>query len=294
MNIFHSLVFQPIYNLIIFLVDIFPGADFGLAIIVATVLIKFVFLPLSKKQIESQKQMTELQPKLKEIQEKHKNDKERQSKEIMALYRESGVNPLMGCFPIIIQIIFLIAIYQVILDISSADFVPDSVELYPFVGNPGPLERMFHGTDLATPSIIFAVLAAVGQFYQMKMLMGPKGENARKPEKKSDDTPKEPDFAGMMQKQMLYIGPFMTLFIGLQFPAALSLYWLISTVFSIGQQWFVLGRKKADGHRENGGGKTKETVTEAIPTILPDTGSPKKKNAKKTGFGNQRKKKSHR
>jgi len=243
MNIFHTLVFQPIYNLIIVLVDIFPGADFGLAIVAATLIIKLLFLPLSKKQIESQKQMAEIQPKIKEIQEKYKDDKERQSKEIMAFYKESGVNPLMGCLPLVIQIVFLIAIYRVILDISDSGFIPEDTELYTFIGNPGALEQIFWGVDLAAPSVVFAILAAAGQFYQTKMLMA---KQANRPEtKKTED--KDPDFAGMMQKQMLYIGPFMTLFIGLQFPAALSLYWLVSTVFSIVQQWFVLGRKRTDG-----------------------------------------------
>jgi YidC/Oxa1 family membrane protein insertase len=293
MNIFHTLVFQPVYNLIIFLVDIFPGADFGLAIIVATVLIKFVFLPLSKKQIESQKQMAEIQPKIKEIQEKYKDDKERQSKEIMAFYKESGVNPLMGCLPLIVQIIFLIAIYRVILDISASGFTPEDAELYAFVGNPGALEQTFWGVDLAAPSIVFAILAAAGQFYQTKMLTA-KQKKEPKPETNKKDEGKEPDFAGMMQKQMLYIGPFMTLFIGLQFPAALSLYWLVSTIFSIGQQWVILGKKQTK--RPESGHAEEETIKEAEIVEEPVTPSlqPAVKNPKRKGKKHKKKKYSHR
>lgn len=255
MNIFHTLVFQPVYNLIIFFVDLFPGADFGLAIIAATIVIKLLFLPLSRKQIESQKQMQEIQPKIKEIQEKYKDDKERQSKEIMAFYKENKVNPLMGCLPMIVQIVFLIAIYRVILTISETGFTVNTSELYtPFVANPGPLSQIFYGTDLALPSVIFAVFAAAGQFYQTKMLMSSreretekKGVPEKKVKKNGDTNAKDPDFASVMNKQMLYIGPAMTLFIGIRFPAALSLYWLVSTGFSIIQQYFVLKRKEDSG-----------------------------------------------
>ncbi len=289
MNIFHSLVFQPVYNLIVFLVDIFPGADFGLAIIVATLLIKLLFLPLSRKQIESQKQMAEIQPKIKEIQEKYKDDKERQSKEIMAFYKEAGVNPMMGCLPLVVQIIFLIAIYRVILDISSAGFMPADAELYGFVRNPGALERAFWGVDLAMPSVVFAVLAAAGQFYQTKMLTAKQTETKKNAPKKVEES-KDPDFAGMMQKQMLYVGPFMTLFIGLRFPAALSLYWLVSTAFSIGQQWFVLGRKQAKKDPAVGDAAREAEVSEqdstpSVSVVGGDTPTRAKRSKKRAGKG---------
>ncbi|MEI6650421.1 MAG: YidC/Oxa1 family membrane protein insertase [Candidatus Moraniibacteriota bacterium] len=252
MNIFHALVFQPVYNLVIFFADFFPGANFGVAIVSATILIKFLFLSLSKKQIESQRQMQEIQPEIKKIQERYKDDKERQSKEIMSLYKEKKVNPFMGCLPMVIQIVFLIAIYRVILSISQTGFAANPEELYPFVTNPGALFRTFIFTDLTVASPLFAVIAAAGQFYQTKMLMSSKtgdtGEEKapeRKAKRKEETVSKEPDFASMMNQQMLYLGPAMTLFIGLRFPAALSLYWLVSTAFSIVQQRFVLNRKQA-------------------------------------------------
>ncbi|NTW13851.1 MAG: YidC/Oxa1 family membrane protein insertase [Candidatus Moranbacteria bacterium] len=260
MNVFHILVFQPVYNLVIFFADIFPGANFGLAIVSATLLIKLLFLSLSKKQIESQKQMQEIQPKIKQIQERFKDDKERQSKEIMSLYKDSGVNPFMGCLPMVIQIIFLIAIYRVILSISDTGFTPAPEELYGFIKNPGSLYKVFLFTDLAVPSIVFAVIAAAGQFYQTKMLMISNKTNnetktdvkaGHKHKKNEEEKPKEADFAAMMNQQMLYLGPAMTLFIGLKFPAALSLYWLVSTVFAIIQQRFILKEKKANAETMN-------------------------------------------
>jgi len=238
---FTVLVYQPVYNLIVFFADLFPVANFSLAIIAATVVIKLLFLSLSKQQIESQKKLQDLQPKIKAIQEKYTDDKERQSKEMMELYKVNKVNPFMGCLPVIIQIVFLITIYRVITQISTNSFGIDAGILYPFVSNPGTLSFEFFGiADLRVPSIAFAVLAAVGQFYQMKML-----SQGKVKEKKESDG-KDPDFATIMNKQMLYMGPILTLFIGFRYSSALSLYWLVSTIFSIVQQWFILKKKKTE------------------------------------------------
>lgn len=241
MGIFDAVVYQPVYNTIVFFADVFPSANFGIAIIATTILIKFLFLSLSKKQIESQKKLQEIQPKLKEIQEKYKNDKERQAKELMNFYRENKVNPFSGCLPLIVQIVFLITIYQIIMKISQTEFAVDPSVLYSFVANPGVLSHTFFGiADLAKPSILFAVLAAAGQYYQMKMLIA---SQPKKPEaEKKDDA--QPDFATIMNKQMLYIGPALTLWVGITFPAGLSLYWLVSTVFAIIQQLFVFRKKE--------------------------------------------------
>ncbi|NTW89726.1 MAG: membrane protein insertase YidC [Candidatus Moranbacteria bacterium] len=244
-EIFTTIVYQPVYNLIIFFADLFPIANFGLAIVVATIVIKLLFVSLSKQQIESQKKLQDLQPKIKAIQEKYKDDKEQQSKSMMELYKVNKVNPVMGCLPLIVQIVFLIAIYQVIMRISQTGFGVDASILYPFVSDPGTLSHeFFRIADLEKPSILFAVLAALGQFYQMKML------SQDKPAEKKQDDGKEADFATIMNKQMLYMGPILTLFIGVRFPSALSLYWLVSTVFSIVQQWYILDRKKNDGNKE--------------------------------------------
>ncbi|NTW75341.1 MAG: membrane protein insertase YidC [Candidatus Moranbacteria bacterium] len=246
-EIFTPLVYQPVYNMIVFFADRFPVANFGMAIIATTIVIKLLFLSLSKQQIESQKKLQELQPKMKAIQEKYKDDKERQSKEMMELYKVNKVNPLMGCLPLVVQIVFLITIYQVIMHISKVSFTIDAALLYPFVTDPGVLSREFFGiANLEHPSIAFAVLAAMGQFYQMKMLSPAKNE--KKEEKKTEE--KEPDFATIMNKQMLYMGPVLTLIIGVRFPSALSLYWLVSTAFSIVQQWFILEKKNRDGDKE--------------------------------------------
>lgn len=243
-SIFHELIYQPIYNLLIFVYDFFPGGDFGVAIVIVTILLKAAMIPLSKKQIESQKKMQDIQPELKKIQEKYKDDKEKQTKEVMNFYKNNKVNPFSGCFPIIIQIIFLIAIFRVITNISAANLVIDGNDLYSFVKNPGEVNKIFLGiVDLLKPSVPIAALAAAAQFWQTKMMMAKKkAEGVSNSDKKNADN-KEPDFGEIMSKQMLILGPLLTLFFGFKFPAGLAIYWLVSTLFSVSQQIYVLKKK---------------------------------------------------
>lgn len=240
--LFDALIYWPLYNLLIFIYNIIPFHDFGVAIILTTVIIKFLLVPLSKKQIESQKKMQELQPKIKEIQKKHKNDKEKQSRALMEMYKEHKTNPFSGCLPIIVQLIFLIAIYRVLFNISQAGLVVDMNGLYSFIANPGKVNHLFLNIiDLTAvlnmsmlasniPQVILVVLAAASQYFQMKMIM---------PKQTTETKGKEADFSQMVSQQMLYLGPVLTLIIGFQFPAGLALYWLVSTVFMITQQYYL-------------------------------------------------------
>lgn len=228
-----------------------PFHDFGIAIIIVTLLIKFLLIPLSKKQIESQKKMNELQPKIKAIQEKHKENKEAQSKALMEFYKETKTNPFSGCLPMIVQLVFLIAIYQVFFNISNSGLNADSGILYQFVANPGQINKMFLGmidlsailnlnqlTFSSIPHVILILAAAASQYFQAKMLMVKKAiEDKNKKEEPKEDG--KPDFTQIMSKQMLYFGPLLTLFIGVKFPAGLALYWLVSTGFMIVQQYMV-------------------------------------------------------
>lgn len=238
MQIFDAFIYYPLYNALIFSYNVIPGHDFGIAVIVTTLVLKSFLIPLSKKQIESQKKMQELQPEMKEIQKKYKNDKEKQAKALMEFYKENKANPLSGCLPLIIQLVFLIAVYRVIINISGAGFVAHAEGLYAFVADPGAINHMFLSIiDLTKPNYVLAFLSAIAQYYQMKMMFPAQSKAA-------DETPSaEPDFAALMNKQMLYLGPGMTFFIGVAFPAALSLYWLFSTLFMIFQQMVIFKPK---------------------------------------------------
>lgn len=240
MHIFDVSIYQPLYNALIFFYNFIPGHDFGVAIILTTLVLKSFLIPLSKKQIESQKKMQELQPKIKELQQKHKNDKEKQTKALMEFYKENKTNPFSGCLPLIIQLIFLIAIYRVIINISQAGFVVNPSDLYAFVSDPGAINHFFlRFIDLTKPNYVLAFLSAIAQYFQTKMLF----QKQNKPEMK-DASSSEPDFATIMNKQMLYLGPGLTFFIGATFPAALALYWLFSTLFMLFQQMVIFKPKQ--------------------------------------------------
>ncbi len=250
-TLFHSGVYQPIYNLLVFLYDTIPGGDFGIAIIIATILLKTALFPLSQKQIESQKKMQDVQPKIKELQKKHKGDREKQSRAMMEFYRENKINPFSVFLPLILQLVVLIAIYRVLFNISHAGFVVSTEDLYTFVSNPGDIHRFFIGIlDLSKPSILLAATTALAQYYQMKMIMDKKQSPEKSPKKplpvKDSNTPDEsPDFNQIMTKQMLYIGPGITLFFGITFPSGLALYWLVSTLFMIAQQQYLFKKSSA-------------------------------------------------
>lgn len=246
--LFNEVVYKPIYNFLIFTYNIIPFHDFGLAIIFVTLVLKFILIPLSRKQIESQKKMQEMQPKIKEIQEKYKNDKEKQSRALMEFYKINKTNPFSGCLPTIFQLIFLIAIYRVLFNISNAGLLVDPKELYSFIPNPGQINQYFLGIiDLSktinlnqisfkvVPQLILIILAALAQYVQIKMIT---------PKTKPQDNKANPDISQIMSKQMMYLGPLLTLFIGIKFPAGLALYWLVSTVFAIIQQMKVLEKEK--------------------------------------------------
>ncbi len=255
--LFHSLIYQPIYNFLVLLYQIIPGSDFGIAIIVTTIALKSLLYPLSQKQIESQKKLQEIQPKIKEIQKKYKGDREKQSRAVMEFYRENKVNPFSGCLPLIIQLVILIAIYQVLFSISNSGFVASSEVLYSFISNPGNIHQLFLGIlDLSKPSTILAVATALAQYYQMKMTMGQQEkkkarERVESSDAKNDQDQKEPDFNQIMMQQMLYIGPALTLFFGMTFPSGLALYWFVSTLFAIGQQRHVFGRENAHSSKKS-------------------------------------------
>lgn len=236
-NIFHVIIYQPLYNALIGIYDIIP--DLGIAIIILTVIIRVLLIPLSKKSIESQKKMQEIQPEIKKIQEKYKNDKQKQGQVMMEFYKKNKINPASGCLPLIVQLIVLIALYRVFM--VGVGMVNGDGLLYSFVPQPESINHIAFGfLDITAKSIPLAIISAGLQYWQTKMMMA----KNKKPESEARKKEGEPDFSAIMQKQMLYMGPIITLFIGFQFPAALPLYWMVTTLFMIGQQYFIFNKDK--------------------------------------------------
>jgi YidC/Oxa1 family membrane protein insertase len=243
-DIFHAVIYQPLYNAVIFFYAGLPIRDFGVSIIVCTILIKMAFLSLSRMQIEQQKRMQEIQPKLKEIQEKFKSDKAEQTKAIMACYKENKVNPFAGCLPLIIQLVFFITFYRVIIGINTNGLVVNSADVYSFVPNPGEIKHIAFGfLDMVKASPVLGALAAISQYFQTKMILpNTEASSGKKETGKGDEIP---DMAAIMGKQMLYLGPALVFFFSFQFPAALSLYWFVSTLLAwLQQKWIFSQRQK--------------------------------------------------
>jgi YidC/Oxa1 family membrane protein insertase len=186
--------------------------------------------------------MNKIQPEIKKIQGKYKNDPVKMNSKMMELYKEKEVNPLSSCFPSLIQLPLLFALFYAIRPFSSQDFIDLAKqsaglwhELYPwlkslpFVHNAlsQPFSTsMFGIINLAKPSWILGLIAAITQFFQSKMLM---------PKQNLDQTQK-------IFSQTLYIFPVLTFFISLSLPAALPLYWVITTGFAVFQQYLIIHR----------------------------------------------------
>lgn len=222
-EIFNKVLFQPLFNALVLLYNFLPGNDFGIAVIALTVLIRLALYPLMAKSLKSQKVFSELQPKIKEIQQKFKDNKSKQAEEMVKLYKEAKMNPLSGFLPLLIQLPLLIALYQVF----WKGLQPEAMNnLYAFIPNMGQIDPSFLGIiNLSQASMFLAVLAGTFQFIQTKT-MNPKSKKKGKTNKMTD----------MMQKQMLYFFPFFTIVILLRLPAAIALYWIVTSLFSIGQQ----------------------------------------------------------
>ena len=226
---FNLILYQPLLNTLVLLYQYLPGHDFGIAVIILTILIRIVLYPLMVQSIRSQKVLSELQPKIQEIQQKYKTDKEKQAKETMALYQKEKINPFGGCLPLLIQLPILIALYQVFWRGLRPE---EMTNLYSFVPPPGIIDPTFLGiVNLGQASLVLAILAGVTQFFQTKMIT-PKTPKIKQKEGMAQ-------FSGMMQKQMLYFFPIFTVLILLKLPAAIALYWIVTALFSILQQHLI-------------------------------------------------------
>ncbi len=225
MSLFTTLIYAPILNLTVFLYSTIGFGDLGIAIIAMTALVRAVLTPLSLKTARSQRAMTELAPEIEAIKAKHKGNTTAQSEAVMALYRERGVNPLAGCFPLLLQLPILIGVYQVFLKI----FNPETLDLlYSFIPHPGSIAHVTMGVlDISKSSPVLAVLAGVAQFFQARV--------------SAANQPQTPQSAAM-NKQMMYMLPIMIIVISWNLPAGLSLYWVVTSLWSIGEQLYLRKR----------------------------------------------------
>ncbi len=242
--LFQHLIFQPILNLLIWLYTVLPGNDMGFAIIVLTLLVKLVLYPFSVAQIKQQRALQALQPKMNEIRTRLKENKEAQAKELMELYKQEKVNPASSCLPLLIQLPIFIGLFEALREGLASRSLN---LLYPFVAHPGVINHTLLGIiDLAKPSYVLAILAGAVQFWQSwQMLRSPSPTAAPPPEVKASIGAKDETMAAMMNKQMLYIMPVVTVFIGFSLPGGLALYWLVMSLLTVAQQAVFLRQPQA-------------------------------------------------
>jgi YidC/Oxa1 family membrane protein insertase len=243
-SLFHTVLYQPIFNFLVFLYNVLPGSDIGFAIIALTILIKIALWPFMSKSLRSQKMMQELQPKIEDLKSEHADDKEALAKAMMELYKEEKVNPLSSCLPVLVQLPILIALYRVLL----AGFGEGTlVQLYAFVVNPGSINYTFLGfLDLSVASVYLAVLAGFFQFIQTRMLLSRKTPKQVKGSKGAKDE----NMLASMNKSMMFFMPIITVVIGSTLPAGLTLYWVTVNIVSILQQKFVFSKIKGPKESE--------------------------------------------
>ncbi|MFF8769964.1 membrane protein insertase YidC [Kitasatospora sp. NPDC015120] len=221
------------------------GWAWGLAIASMVVVIRICLIPLFVKQIKATRAMQAIQPKMKAIQERYKNDRQRQSEEMMKLYKEAGTNPFSSCLPILVQAPFFTALYGVLASVAkgkaigviNGDLLVSAGKAHIFGA---PLSATFVGSSEVSVKIVVAVmivLMSLSQFITQRQLMT----------KNVDLTVKTPFM--QQQKMLMYVFPIMFAVMGINFPVGVLVYWLTTNVWSMGQQLIVIRNNPTPGSK---------------------------------------------
>lgn len=221
-TIWNTVIYQPIYNTLVFIAQHITAQDVGLAVIVVTVLIRFILLPISKKSIVSQYKMRLLEPKLQEIRNK-KLDKQEEAQAQFALYKEEGINPFSGCLYLLIQLPILFALYFVFFK-----GIDQPQHLYSVLTTEGLQNTLFGIIDITKPYLPLAILAGITQGIQAWLMPKPavSGEGF------------QAQFAKSLATQTKYILPIIIIVFASRLASAVALYWAITNLFSIAQELY--------------------------------------------------------
>jgi YidC/Oxa1 family membrane protein insertase len=228
-DFFKIILYQPLFNLLVFFAWLVPGHSMGWAIIIMTLLLKTLMWKLQAKPLKSQLEMRAHQGEIKAIQEKFKEDRAAQSQAVMAYYKQHGINPLAGCLPLLIQLPILIVLYRVFM-VGVSDLRPDL--LYSFTPHLEVINPFFLGADLSKPDAwLWPLIAAGAQFLQSRTFL------AFNPPAPTAGGKSDPMV--MMNKQMLYLFPVVTFFFARIVPSGLAVYWAVSAIFQTAQQIYI-------------------------------------------------------
>lgn len=229
---FNTILIQPLTFMLNTIAPQVGG--YGVAIIILTLIIRLILLPLTLPSMKMAAKMRDLQPEIDKLKKTHGKDKVALQQAQLSLFQQHKVNPMSGCLPNIIQFIILIAFYQVINAVLN--------------GGGGLTQFLWLNITHSDPLYILPIIAALSQLVLGLMLLPAIDTSAEKvlasstltktDDKKSDDMS---SMAQTMQQQMIFMMPAMTLFLAFKFPAGLTLYWVVTTLFSIAQQYLVSG-----------------------------------------------------
>jgi len=231
---FNTVIYNPLYNGLIFLISVIPYADVGVSVIILTLLVKVALFPLAHRASHMQIRMRDLAPKIDKLKEKYKDDKQKQTLEIMALYKEYDVRPFLSILVIFIQLPIIIGLYWVFYKGGLPTIKLDL--LYSFIHAPTIVSMKFLWiNNLGNRSIIMALLAGLTQF-------GYSAYALPKPKPRDENSTMKDDLARSFHLQMKYVMPIIVVGIAWSISAAIALYWTTSNLFAIAQEMVV--RKK--------------------------------------------------
>lgn len=269
MNIFDLFIVQPIFNLLIVLYSVIPGGDFGVAVILFTIIVRFALYPLTKSQLHQTKAMRKLQPELVRIKKQAKGNRQLESMQMIELYKKHGVNPFRSIGILLIQLPIFIALYYVIQIFTLhrdqiAKFTYDALEfiqpIQELIKNPDQFNEKFIGLiDLSVPAfsnqgvdiwlVLLAVVAAATQYIMSKQTM-PQQESKKRlrdimAEAAEGKQADQSEMNAIVMGKMIKFLPIMMFFIMVSIPGAIALYYGVSNIVAVMQQTYLL-RKDVD------------------------------------------------
>lgn len=230
-SLFHGLFYDPLYNLLVFVIQHVPGGDVGLATIIVTLVVKIILFPLSKQATKTQLKMKVLEPELAKIKEKYGSNREEFGRKTLEFYRSNQLNPFASFFLILLQLPVIIALAYIFISGGLPTIKTDL--LYSFVQVPALISTLFIGfVDVSGRSIILSIIAGLAQFVQIRLSV----PAYTAPTNPSKNPSFGDDLAKSMNVQMRYVMPVFMFFVCLSVSGAVALYWITGSLFTIAQE----------------------------------------------------------
>lgn len=228
---FHTIFYEPVYNLLVLVLTYVPLHDIGTAIVLVTVIVKALLLPINLSATRTQYLMKRVEGEMNELKEKHKENPQEASKKMMELYKREQINPFAGIFALILQIPILFALYIVF----SKGLFADPNSLYSFIHFPETLHTLAFGLfDVKEKNIVIAVLAGVASYFLAR-----RQTESMIPQNKGGEETFQDQFMRSMRIQLLYVLPVIITISASFLPSALGLYWFVSSVIGYAQDVYV-------------------------------------------------------